>query len=425
MSYKFLIDIALILISTKLLGIITKRFHMPQVVGALLAGIVLGPAAFNILQETDFLSQIAELGVIVIMFSAGMGTSVKDLRATGKAGFVVAMIGVIVPLVMGTALAYFFNRGALSSGGNILLQNIFIGVVFTATSVSITVEALREMGKLNTKVGDTILAAAIIDDVLGMIALTIVTSFAGADTKIYMILIKIALFIVFCIAVGYLAYRLLNWYAQHVNQVNLHRFPIAGFVLCLVFSYCAEQFFGMADITGAFVAGMVVASCTKGKYIESKFEPLSYLLLSPIFFASIGINMQITNMSGIIIVLAVLMVIIAIISKLIGCGIGAKLCGFTARESIQTGLGMVCRGEVALIIANRGAQMGLMPEAFFNPLIIMIIATTIITPVLLKLAFRKDTAKSEDEMSRLALQYNKTERMDIAAQEMLDEHDVK
>ena len=175
MAYHYLMDLALILLSTKLLGLLTQRFQMPQVVGALLAGLLLGPAGLNILTETEFLSQLSELGVVVLMFSAGMGTDVQELKNSGRAGFWVALLGVIVPLLMGTGLAWGANAVGLIESNN-LLEDIFIGTILTATSVSITVETLKEMGKLETKVGNTILAAALIDDVLGLVALTLVSS---------------------------------------------------------------------------------------------------------------------------------------------------------------------------------------------------------------------------------------------------------
>ena len=155
MTYRFLMDLALILLSTKLLGMLTKKIQMPQVVGALLAGLILGPAMLNILSETEFITQLSELGVIVLMFSAGMGTNIQDLKNSGKAGFLVALLGVVVPLVMGTGLAWLANiTGMIQSSG--FLEDVFVGTVLTATSVSITVETLKEMGKLDTKVGNTI-----------------------------------------------------------------------------------------------------------------------------------------------------------------------------------------------------------------------------------------------------------------------------
>ena len=342
MSYHYLVDIALILISTKLLGMVTKRFQMPQVVGALLAGLIMGPAFLNIIHSTEFLTQVSELGVIVMMFTAGLGTSLEDLKQTGKAGFCVALCGVIVPWIGGSVLAFFFND---SGAQNVLMQNVFIGVILTATSVSITVEALKEMGKLSTVVGNTILAAALIDDILGLIALTIVTSLGGSsDTSLPVVLLKIVGFFIFVIVVGVLVKKGMDWYVKNVHSTDLQRYPIFAFVLCLFMAYCAEEFFGVADITGSFAAGLIISTTAKSKYIEVKFAPLSYLLLTPIFFASIGLKVELPEMNSRIIVFSILLALIAVLTKIIGCGLGAKLCGLKGRQCQQVGIGMVCRG---------------------------------------------------------------------------------
>lgn len=376
-------DIAIILLSTKLLGMVTRRMQMPQVVGALIAGIIFGPACLNILKETSFLIQLSELGVIVIMFSAGMSTDIRELKNAGKSGFLVALVGVLVPLALGTLLGFAFSHG---ESGTTMLQHVFIGTILTATSVSITVETLKEIGKLNTKVGNTILAAALIDDVLGLIVLTIVTSLGGENINVWLVILKIALFFVFVGVIAFVCIRLFTWYENKLKK-NLHRYPLLALVLCLVMAYTAKVVFGVADIIGAFAAGVMIANTPKGAYIESKFEPLSYLLLTPIFFASIGLQVTFSAMSGKIILFTVLFVIVAIASKLIGCGAGAKACGFSNRESLQVGLGMACRGEVALVVANTGAAMGLMPEQYFGPIIIMVVCCAIFTPIALKAAF--------------------------------------
>ena len=424
MSYDYLWHIALILISTKILGLLTRRFQMPQVVGALLAGLVLGPAVLGVLEPTDMLNKLAELGVIVIMFSAGMGTDIHELGKSGKSGFVVALCGVLVPLGMGALLAFFFNRGEFAHPGSALLQNIFIGTILTATSVSITVETLREIGKLQTKVGNTILAAAIIDDVLGLVSLTIVTSLGGEEVNVWLVLLKIVLFFVFIVVVWFVAGRLFNWYTAHKAQKNLHRYPVAAFVLCLLMAYAAEELFGVADIIGAFAAGVIVAGTSKSSYISSKFQPVQYLFLTPIFFASIGLKVELPEMSWMIVLFAVLMVIAAILSKLIGCGIGARLCGFTGRECLQTGFGMACRGEVALIVANKGMSMGLMPPAFFGPVIIMVVCCAVLTPVLLKLAFRSKAENDYADLrtSGLVDRIEENDQLDIVSDRLLDEH---
>ena len=199
-GYGFLLDLALILLSTKLLGLLTQRFQLPQVVGALLAGLILGPAVLNVIQETEFIKDTAEIGVIVMMFCAGMETDVNELKHSGKAAFIIALIGVFVPILGGFGLAYFFNQpGVIESDAStpIFLQNLFIGVILTATSVSISVETLKELGKLKTRSGNAILGAAIIDDVLGIIALTIISSMADSSVSIWMVLLQILGFFVF------------------------------------------------------------------------------------------------------------------------------------------------------------------------------------------------------------------------------------
>ena len=287
-GYKFLLDLALILLSTKVLGLLTKRVQMPQVVGALLAGLILGPAMLNVISETQFIKDSAEIGVIVLMFTAGLETDVHELKRTGKASFVIALIGVIVPLIGGYFVAKYFNRpGMMSSGlsAPLYLQNLFIGVILTATSVSITVETLKEIGKLNTHSGNAILGAAIIDDVLGIIALTIVTSMADTSVSIVMVLLKIAGFFVFAGVAGYFFLKFFRWWTQK-SEKGLRRHTIIAFVFCLLISYCAEKFFGVADITGAFIAGLVISMTPKREYVANRFSTLSYLYLSPIFFAS-------------------------------------------------------------------------------------------------------------------------------------------
>lgn len=391
LSYEFLFDLALILISTKLFGLITKKVRMPQVVGALVAGVILGPAVLNVLSETEFIQKLAELGVIVLMFTAGLETDINQLKKTGKASFIIAVLGVIIPLAGGFFIASIFNKG---NDVNTILQNVFIGIILTATSVSITVETLKEMGKLNTRAGNAILGAAIIDDILGIIALTITTSLADPSINVIIVLAKIVMFFIFAGFAGYL----FHWAFIKLDeryQRDLRRFVIIAFVFCLLLSFSAEEFFGVADITGAFIAGLVISDSNRSKYLNSRFETLSYMLLSPIFFASIGIKVQLTAMTKTIFIFAILLLIVAILSKIVGCALGAKLCRYSNREAIQIGTGMISRGEVALIVANKGIAMGLMLPEFLAPVVIVVVVTTIVTPILLKVVFN-NKSKSVD-----------------------------
>ena len=402
LSYNYLFDIALILLSTKGLGLVTKKFSMPQVVGALLAGLVLGPAMLNVLHETDFIKQIAELGVIVLMFTAGLETDLQELKKTGKASFVIAVFGVLVPLLFGFITASFFNQTSTAEGVSHTLQNIYIGIILTATSVSITVETLKELGKLNTRAGNAILGAAIIDDILGIVALTLITSCADSSVNILLVLGKVILFFVFAILAGMLFYKFFIYWVQRYNR-DMRRFVVISFVFCLILAFLAEEWFGVADITGAFIAGLILSNTSCVHYITSRFETISYMLLSPIFFASIGIQVDLSGMNQTLLLFTVVLVVIAIISKIIGCGLGAKLCHYSTKESLQVGVGMVSRGEVALIVASKGAALGLMSAVNFGPIVVVVVITTIVTPILLKIVFssKKDSRNLTKTNSKL------------------------
>ncbi|MDE6531109.1 MAG: cation:proton antiporter [Lachnospiraceae bacterium] len=389
-SYKFLLDLAIILLCTKLLGVTTTRIRMPQVVGALMAGLLLGPAMLGVLSETDFLNAVAELGVIVLMFSAGLETDIKELKKSGKAALIIAVCGVIVPIAGGFLCAYFFNKPEViqsDASCSVLLQNIFIGVILTATSVSITVETLKELGRLKTHSGNAILGAAIIDDILGIIALTIITSMADPSVRILVVLGKIVGFFMFAIVAGFLFYKVYHYWMSRADKMR-HRHVIAAFVFCLLMAYLSERFFGVADITGAYIAGLIISNTGKSEYMLGKFDVVSFLLLSPVFFANIGLSVTLPKMTPAIILFTLILVIVAILTKVIGCGLGAKMCGYQTNQCKRIGVGMVSRGEVALIVASKGTALGLLGSAFVGPVVIMVVITTIITPILLKVVYR-------------------------------------
>lgn len=417
-SYHYLLDLALILLFTKSFGLITKRIQMPQVVGALLAGIVLGPALLGWVTESELLSQIAEIGVIVLMFSAGLETEIDELKKSGKASFIIALIGVVVPLAGGYFLASFFNVGP-----DAFLQNMFIGVILTATSVSITVETLKEMGKLSTPSGNAILGAALIDDILGIVALTVITGMADTSVNLGVVLLKILAFFILAAIVGVIARKLIKGWFARTNDVR-RRFSIMSFAFCLIFAYIAEEFFGVADITGAFIAGLIISGTSKATYVSSRIDTLSYLLISPVFFASIGLKFDLPGMSQDIILFSILLVVLAVLTKIVGCGLGAKLCGYKNIQCTRIGVGMISRGEVALIVATKGMSVGLMVDVFFGPVILMVVLTTIVTPILLKVVFR-NMAEDPDMNVQSALVdgYNETEDYEKAAQAVLAQHE--
>lgn len=395
---SFLMDLAIILLSTKVLGLFTKRIQMPQVVGALLAGLLLGPACFGVLSETAFITECSKIGVIVLMFSAGLETDLKGLKKCGLAAFVMAMAGVIIPCLGGFAVAYIYNGKIIPSdaSSSLLFQNIFIGVILTATSVSITVETLKELGKLNTDAGTAIMGAAIIDDILGIVALTVITSVGdpSSDASIGIVLAKIVGFFAVAGVVGFVFYKVFKMWTD-VPGEDKRRFVIISFVFCLLMSYVAEVYFGVADITGAYLAGLVISQTQRKGYIEKRFSTLSYLMLSPIFFASIGIKVKLPAMTLDIVIFTVIIVLVATLTKIIGCGLGAKCFKYSTKECIQIGAGMVSRGEVALVVMDKGGA-ALMPSNLQGPIVIMVVATTIIAPIILKVVFKdKDTASQK------------------------------
>lgn len=382
-SESFLLHLALILLCTKLLGLFTKLIKMPQVVGALLAGIILGPAVLGVVEETEFIKQLADLGVIILMFSAGVETNINSLKETWKTSLLIALFGVLVPLAGGIAIGYtFFPDEAI-------LQHVFIGIVLTATSVSITVETLKELGMLSTKSSSAILGAALIDDILGIVGLTLVTSLAGSDVVLSTVLLKIVSFFVLAFIFGIFVKKLFTKWVNNYQR-DLRRFVIISFVICLFLAYVAEAYFGVASITGAFIAGLIITNTEHSHYIESRFETLSYIFLSPIFFASIGLQVELHEMTMNEILFIVVLTIVAVITKVIGCGLAAKACKYSSKEAFQIGSGMVSRGEVALIMTAQALPLGLLSTELFGSIIIMVIITTIVAPILLKFAFKDE-----------------------------------
>lgn len=381
-SYEFLLILAVILLSTKVFGLISERVHMPQVVGALLAGVVLGPSVLGLVEETDFLLKTSEIGVILLMFMAGLDTDLEELKKTGLASFVIALIGVVVPLIAGTGLYLVFFPDM--SEPLHMLKALFIGVVLTATSVSITVETLREMGRLKGKVGTAILGAAIIDDIMGIIVLTLVSAMTDPTVQPIAVLGRIAAFFILVVIVGFVMYRLFRTITNEWS--NHRRIAIYALSFCLILSFVAEHYFGIADITGAYFAGLILCNLLEAReYINKKVNILAYMFFSPVFFASMGIKTELDGMTGSLLIFSFALLAVAIITKIVGCGLGAKLMGFNWSDSLSIGLGMVSRGEVALIVAQKGAQVGLIDSSLFPPIVLVVIVTTLITPILLKL----------------------------------------
>ena len=386
-AYLIFRDLAIIVIFAKFFGIVARKFKAPQVVGEIIAGLLIGPSILGLVEQTEFLTHMAEIGVVLLMFSAGLETNLKDLMKTGPIAFLIACAGVFIPL-LGGSLLYMGLYGMAPWGSEEFYKAVFVGVIMTATSVSITVQALKELGKLKGKVGTTILSAAIIDDVIGIIVLTFVIGFKNPDTDPMKVVVSTILFFLAAIGVGFVLYLIFQ--KLDARYPHTRRIPILGLALCFAFAYGAEKWFGIADITGAYVAGIILCSIQDSQYIDEKIDINSYMLFGPIFFASIGLKTSIDNIDTGIIVFSVGFVLVALITKIIGCGLMAKLCRFNVRESLKIGVGMMTRGEVALIVSQKGLSVGLLTPVYFTAVILLIIVSSISTPIILKLLYAKD-----------------------------------
>lgn len=386
MNYDLFLDLAIILITAKLFGILARKVRAPQVVGEILAGLLIGPSVLGLVDSSDFLVSMAEIGVVLLMFSAGLETDLKQLAKTGPVATLIAMAGVAVPLVGGT-LTYMAIYHVDSFKGEEFHQAIFVGCILTATSVGITVEALREMGYLKGKVGTTILSAAIIDDVIGIIVLTFVLGMKDKSISPMETVKNTVLFFACAFLFGYFIYQLMKRYDK--RHPHTRRIPIAGLALCLFMAYVAEEHFGIADITGAFVAGIILCNLRDSKYIAEKMDINSYMLFGPVFFASIGIKTSLESMDKTLLIFSACFVVVALLTKVIGCGLCARLCRFSGTDSLKIGVGMMTRGEVALIISQKGLSVGLMKADYFTAVILLIIISSIATPMILKALYTR------------------------------------
>jgi monovalent cation:proton antiporter-2 (CPA2) family protein len=374
----FILQIVIILLAIKIAGQLSIRLGQPSVLGKVLVGIILGPALLGWVQNTEILTVFSEIGVLLLMFLAGLETNLKDLNRNKKAALLVALGGILIPIIGGYIGSQFYD---LSVG-----ESIFIGLLLSATSVSISVQTLRELGWLNSKEGSTLLGAAVLDDVIVVILIAIAVSFfVGSDVSIALLIAeKILFFIIIILASKWLIPKFLQVFSKFkVTEAILS----AGLIICFSFAYFAE-YLGIAGIIGTFFAGIAIAQTKFKEEIEHKVEPIANGIFVPFYFVSIGLAVSfdgIGDQVGFILIFSV----IAILSKFIGSGIGARLSGFNTKSSMGIGAGMISRGEVALILAAMGLESGLLPTQYYTAMIIVVIITTLVTPPLLKGIFGK------------------------------------
>ncbi|MGN8630605.1 cation:proton antiporter [Blautia sp. HCP3S3_G3] len=390
-TYEIFKDLAIILISAKLCGLLAAKLKAPQVVGEIIAGLLIGPCVLGLVQQTELITGMAEIGVVLLMFFAGLQTSLKDLMRTGWKALLIACAGVFVPLA-GGYLLYSCYYGFAPGGTSQFYSAVFTGVILTATSVSITVASLKELGYLKSETGTTIMSAAIIDDVIGIIVLTFVVGMKDPDSKPVSVIISTVLFFVLAVVLGVIIYRGFKWLDKRYPHTR--RIPILGFVLAFAMAYVAEKYFGIADITGAYVAGIILCSIDDSEYIARKVDVSSYMIFGPLFFASIGLKTNIDQVTPSLLLFCILFVIVGLLTKIIGCGLMSKVLGFRGSDALKIGVGMMTRGEVALIVAQKGLQVGMIESRYFAAVIFLILVSSISTPIVLKVLYSKDGTKA-------------------------------
>ena len=374
--YSIFRNLALILISAKFFALLARKCRAPQVVGEIIAGLVIGPCLLNLVQPSDSIAIFAEIGVVLLMFTTGLGTNLQELMRAGPIATLIACVGVAVPLAGGTLLySLFYGFSALGSPE--FYRALFIGTIMTATSVSITVATLQELGKLKSFLGTTIVSAAVIDDVIGIVVLTCVLGASGGtDTSLVDVLMDTVLFFIAAIVIGLIIHKAMLW----LDRRNPHtqRITIVSLAFCFAMAYIAEQYFGIA-----------LCSIEDAPYIERRVDISGYMLFSPVFFVSIGLKTDISGLTPTILLFSACFVIVALLTKIIGCGLAAKLCRFNWGDSLKVGVGMMTRGEVALIVAQKGLGAGVVDPVYFTAVILLIVVSSIVTPLALKGLFAK------------------------------------
>ena len=338
-------------------------------------------------QTSDSISIFAEIGVVLLMFTTGLGTNLKELMRAGPIATLIACVGVFVPLVGGTLL-YGAFYGFAAVGSPEFYRALFIGTIMTATSVSITVATLQELGHLKSFLGTTIVSAAVIDDVIGIIVLTCVLgASSGEGTGIGGVLIQTVLFFLVAIGVGVIIHYAMKW--LDARNPHTQRITVVSLAFCFAMAYIAEQYFGIADITGAYIAGIVLCTMNDASYVERRVDISNYVIFAPVFFASIGLKTDISGLTPEIFLFCVCFVIVALATKIIGCGLAAKICRFNWGDALKVGVGMMTRGEVALIVAQKGLEVGVVDPVYFTAVILLIVVSSVATPLALKALFTK------------------------------------
>ncbi|MCO6528953.1 cation:proton antiporter [Lactobacillus sp.] len=376
--------LCLILLFALIGGQIANRCGLPAVIGELLAGIVIGPAMLNWVQPSGLIKSFSDIGVVLLMFLAGLESDLAILKKLWKPSFLVATFGMVVPIVIAylTGIAFKFSQ----------TESLFLGITFAATSVSISVAVLQEMKKLETKEGMTILGAAVVDDLLSVILLSVVSSVTGTHTDSananlglgLTLLLQLVYLVVLLAASIWLFPRMLKLSERFLLPAAK---PLVTIIIVLLAAFGAEKV-GLSNVIGAFFVGLAFSRLPDKQKLQKSFTDIGYSLFIPIFFASIGLEMSITGIfkDGL---LFIVLFVGSVISKLVGASVGAKMAGFSSSSAYQVGTGMISRGEMALVVAQIGLSNHLLAPAAYSTVVGVIVLTTLIAPIMLKGALMK------------------------------------
>lgn len=417
-AYKVLLPLGLLLLLSKVFSLLLGKIKVPQVIGYLVAGLAVGLIYFIPNQQiltsytTEGISFFAKIGVILIMFSAGMETDLKKVKSVGVAAFTVALFGVLTPMVFAFVLAYIFDINGFFGGEVNIFRDIYYGVILTATSVSVTVATLKELGKLDSKVGSTLVSAAIIDDVMGIIVLSLVISLSGSNTtgndfaslvtnaaglsdntamSIFFIVLFMVIYFALTIGLGYFIRKLFNWlgktYPHHIRIV------IISLAFCLIWAYISE-FFNIADITGAYMMGLILSSTVAHGYIDHRAETTCNYLFGPIFFGNIAMGLYQSEFNFAdsafvsFMIFGLLWLLLGIVGKIVGCTAAGLCFRFKLKDSFKLGIGMMARAEVLIVCAEKGVSCGLVDDKIMLFCLLLILLSSFLTPIFLKLLYR-------------------------------------
>ncbi len=385
-ALAFPLLLAVVIATAKGAGYLSNRLGQPAVLGELLAGLLLGPSLLNLFHLPPFADQpiltesltlLANLGVLVLMFIAGLEVELTAMRQAGRASVLAGVLGVLFPILMAPLISW--------PAGHSFSQGLFLGLILAATSVSISAQTLMELGVLRSRVGLSLLGGAVVDDVLVILFLSLFLAFTGGDASVAVLLSVIGRMLLFFVIATGLGFLLLPPFLRWV-----HRLPIsegltaAALSVAFLYAWAAEALGGVAAITGAFLAGALMGQSELRPRLHRSFHVLAYAFLVPIFFVNIGLEANLRTLGREGALVAGGMIVVAVVSKLVGAGLGGWLGGLSRPEALRLGVGMISRGEVGLIVASLGIHQGLLPEAAFTGVILMVLATTLMTPILLR-----------------------------------------